>query len=225
MNPGSSAFLGGLIGSSMARTLCGVVAGLAILGGTAAVQADQNGRRERGAQVVQKQSQNHNQNQQRGRNDDRGSRGRGHVDRGRDDRHHDSGHGHGHRHGHNDHKRDTNISIHIGGTISHGHRPHVIYRPAPRPTYAQLEYERGFVDAKYAGFEAGKADALNWRPFCDSPNVCFDYVSSYYRSGYLAAYACAYKEGYVAGECNRQTVRLRHGSHSVRYRYSSSCRY
>ena len=242
MNRASFAFL---FRPTFHRTLCGIVAGVAVLGSTVIAQADQNGKRERGAGAVAQHRQDSgqrarsdrggNRNDDRGqgrargndRNDDRG-RSRGHDRHGDDDdRGHRGGHGHadkhggGHHHGHG-HKGST-IEIHIGGTW-HG-RPRYVESCPPKPfkTWAQIEYERGFADAQVAGFQVGKSDALCWNPFCDSPTVCFDRVSSHYRDGYLAAYACAYKDGYAAGECERQTVRLRYGSHSVKYR--TSCRW
>ncbi len=198
--------------SSLLRTGCIAVAGLAIMFGTTSLQASQNGKRDdRGASAVQPQRQNNHNDRGHGNNgrNDRG-RDRGHNHGGG---HHDGGH---HRGGHHDdrhHHHDTHLTIQIGGGwVEPTYRP--VYRPAPRPSYAQLEYDRGYADAKVAGFVAGQADALAWRPFCDTANVCFDHVSTYYRAGYLAAYACAYKEGYQAGECERQTVRLRYSSHS-----------
>jgi len=192
--------------------------------------ADQNGRRDRGVQVVQSHSSQNAGGHQRGRNNDHRDRGRGHDNHGQSNRggHNDHGwndRGHhdnrGRHHGHS----GGSISIHIGGTISHGNYGHVTYRtPAPRPSYAQLEYQRGYADAQCAGFEAGKLDALACRPFCDTVNVCFDRVSVHYRAGYLAAYACAYRDGFSAGERARRPMRPVY-THSVTYRYPSTCRW
>lgn len=232
--------------NATSKTLCGLVAGLALLGTSTLALADQNGKREdRGVQAssqrstpVQARSNNSsrgNSNQarsDRGSNNvasfNRGDNGRVNSNRGGNDRGHgntnhgNSGHGnayHGGDRRDSHHDGGVRFEIHIG---SHAPRYEVcrpVIRtscPPPRPTWAQLEYQRGVDAARCDGFAAGKDAGFSCLPYCDTPTVCLDHVSAYFRSGYLAAYASAYHDGFDAG----RTERVYHLSNPTSHRAS-----
>lgn len=128
--------------------------------------------------------------------------------------------GHDNR-GHDDHRGGVSFEIHIGSPAPRCDFPRPIYRPVivapcPQPTFAQLEYQNGYESGQCDGYEAGKVAGFNGLLYCGDAQICFDRFTTYFESGYMAAYSCSYREGYIAGQRER-TYRLTNPTRRISY--------
>ncbi|NNM26083.1 MAG: hypothetical protein HKO59_08885 [Phycisphaerales bacterium] len=69
--------------------------------------------------------------------------------------------------------------------------------------HAQAQFDRGYVLGESRGFEAGFADAVDHRPFCDiTPYYITKRSPRIFAEGFRAAYRDAYDRGFHAGQRN-----------------------
>ena len=79
------------------------------------------------------------------------------------------------------------------GTPSYGHGNY-------GPAHAAREFRRGFDSGASRGFSIGYQDAVNGRPFCDTPHNCSPAWSVHFRKGFDAAYGGAYRKAFNFGK-------------------------
>jgi hypothetical protein len=70
-----------------------------------------------------------------------------------------------------------------------------------RPSYAEVEYARGFERGERQGYDEGFRDALAGRHFCNDVATCSG--SRYFQDGFARGFAKAYAAGFEKGRCER----------------------
>jgi hypothetical protein len=95
------------------------------------------------------------------------------------------------------------IMISIGNRPSIDCRPAPICKPvcAPKPSFAEIEYARGFERGECDGFDAGYRDGLAGRSFCNNVSTCSG--SRYFQDGFERGFAKAYSTGFEKGRYER----------------------
>ncbi|MCA9296874.1 MAG: hypothetical protein KC983_10155 [Phycisphaerales bacterium] len=77
---------------------------------------------------------------------------------------------------------------------------HTYYRPLPRPSFAQLEFERGLIEGRVDGQRCGFEAGYHGVAFCLDVHRHWDCESIAFRDGYNEAYIAAYRDGYRRGQ-------------------------